>query len=1139
MDSAARTRLPNKISFAGGEMGKLISEFDWSKTPIGSPNTWSESLKNLVNMMLVNRFPMLLWWGEHYVQIYNDPYIPVLGLKHPSPGLGRPGYECWDEIWNVIGPLVDTPFKGGASSWMDDILLKVNRNNFEEETHFTIAYSPVPDPTVANGIGGVLATVKEITGEIIAKRQMETLRKLGKGISTTSSVTEVYFQTAMVLRENPFDIPFAFIHRIDSRSKAWLEAVAGIGMNHPELPIEIDLAHDNSVWSDWVRAADESSLIVGENRQIRMPAPTGAWDTAPTQFAYLPIREAKRGAPIAIVTLALNPFRKFDESYSNFVQLIADQISLGVTNILAYEKEKQRAEALSELDKAKTTFFGNVSHEFRTPLTLMLGPLDDLLAQKQDRVVADREVISLIQRNGLRLQKLVNTLLDFSRIEAGRMQMVFKPTDIAKITGDIASNFTSAIANAGLTYEIDCPTLWEPIYLDEEMWEKIVLNLLSNAFKFTFDGKIKVQLSMLADTVELRIVDTGIGISKEDQQHIFERFHRVYQARSRSFEGSGIGLALVSELIKLHGGSIEVESEPGNGTAFIVKIPRGKAHLPAEQVQNGRGEQLSTAIKANVFLEEALRWFPDEVRVHTITDLETKKQASNKPTIILADDNADMREYIKGVLDEYCEVYAVVNGKQAFELAKEIKPDLVLSDIMMPEMDGFELLELLRQDLSLKTTPVILLSALSGEEARIEGFQSGADDYLTKPFTRNELIARVNSNIQLSNIRKEIEEAIRQSESRLRALVMATSDVVYRMSPDWTIMRELDGRNFLQSTGEPISNWPDKYIHPKDQARVWKAIREAIETKSVFQLEHQVIKADGTLGWTLSRAVPIRDRQGEIVEWFGAASDISVRKLHETELERWVENRTKELNEVNSALKNSNDDLLQFAHVASHDLKEPVRKIKTFTHRLMDETAVLTSDKGSSYLNKILTSAERMSTMIDGVLTYSSLNGANVELEQVDLNTILEDIKVDLELLIQQESGTFSYPQLPVIVGGRLLLYQLFYNLISNSLKFAYPGRPPVIELDWHIEEKNRIRNRVITLRDNGIGFDPEYNELIFDMFSRLNAKDRFDGTGLGLSLCRKIVERHGGSIHANGRKGEGATFTIKIPVIELKSKNQ
>lgn len=1136
IEPAPKTLSPVSSFINGGTMGRLISEFDWSKTPIGSPDQWSESLKNLVNLMLVNRFPMLLWWGEKYVQIYNDTYIPVLGLKHPSPGLGRPGYECWDEIWPVIGPLIDTPFKGGPASWMDDILLKVNRNNFVEETHFTIAYSPVPDPSTSTGIGGVLATVNEITEEIIGKRQMETLRKLGKGISSTSSVAEVYDQAAVVLQENPFDIPFAFIHRIDSRSKAGLTTVAGIPPDHPQLSKEIDLTGDDPGWRDLIRSSMQGTLVVAENIQIRSEVPMGAWDSPPVQFVYLPIREAKRGAPIAIVTLALNPYRKFGESYSNFVQLIADQISSGVTNAIAYKKEKERAEALAELDKAKTTFFANVSHEFRTPLTLMLGPIDDLLTQKQDKIAADREVISLIHRNGLRLEKLVNTLLDFSKIEAGRMQMVFRPTDISKITRDLASNFTSATARAGLELEVDCPGFAEPVYLDQEMWEKIVLNLLSNAFKFTFDGKITVRLELFSDAVRLQVADTGIGISGADQERIFDRFHRVSQARSRSFEGSGIGLALVSELVRLHGGSIGVESEPEKGTIFTVRIPRGKAHLPAEQVLVDKNIPFSTPIKANVFLEEAMRWFPDEIGQHAAEASGSEEQASKRPTVLLADDNADMREYIKSILSEFCKVYTVPDGKQAVDLAEKIQPDLVLSDVMMPGLDGFGLIEKMRQTPSLRTTPIILLSARAGEEAKVEGFQAGADDYLTKPFTRNELIARVNSNIRLSHLREEIEEAIRQSESRLRALVIATSDVIYRMSPDWTVMRQLDGRSFVQDTGEPLSEWQDKYIHPKDQARVWAVIREAIRTKSVFQLEHQVIRADGTLGWTFSRAVPILDRQGEIIEWFGAASDVSDRKQYETELERRVEDRTKELNEANSALKTSNNDLQQFAHVASHDLKEPVRKIKTFTYRLMDGADISSSEKGRSYLNKILNSAERMSTMIEGVLAYSSYNGHHVELEEVDLAAIIEEIKGDLELIIQEKGGTINHSQLPVIVGGRLLLYQLFYNLISNSLKFSHPDRRPVVTIDWHPGDESDPPNHVLRVKDNGIGFEPAFNEFVFQTFSRLNTKDRFDGTGLGLALCRKIVERHGGSIRADGRTGEGVIFTITLPMLKPKN---
>lgn len=633
---------------------------------------------------------------------------------------------------------------------------------------------------------------------------------------------------------------------------------------------------------------------------------------------------------------------------------------------------------------------------------------------------------------------------------------------------------------------------------------------------------------MVGEAAELRVSDTGIGISPKDRKRIFDRFYRVSQARSRSFEGSGIGLALVSELVKLHGGSIAVESAPGKGTTFIVRIPRGRDHIAPERVQQDKGEQLSTAIKANVFLEEALRWFPDRVKEEATMGLETEGPAG-RPAVVLADDNADMREYIKSVLNVYCDIYAVSNGKEAFHMAKKVKPDLVLSDIMMPEVGGFELLEMIRRDPLLRPTPVILLSARAGQKARVEGFEAGADDYLTKPFTRNELIARVNANIHLSNVRKEIEEAIRQSESRLRALVMATSDVIYRMSPDWTVMRQLDGRNFLQDTGEPLSEWQEKYIHPKDQVRVWSVIQEAIRTKSVFQLEHQVIRADGTLGWTFSRAVPILDRQGEIIEWFGAASDVSARKQYEVELERRVEERTKQLNTANSALQMSNQDLEQFAHVASHDLKEPVRKIKTFTYRLMDDNLIAHREKSQSYLSKILTAAERMSTMIEGVLTYSYLNGAHLIPERVDLGEVLGDVKTDLELLIQQKNCSFYQTALPVISGQRLLLYQVFYNLVSNSLKFSHPERDPVIEISSRLEQKSDTEKYVITVKDNGIGFDPEYNDLIFDTFYRLNAKDRFDGTGLGLSLCRKVIERHNGAIRAEGRKGVGAVFTIEL----------
>ncbi|KAA2243331.1 PAS domain-containing protein [Chitinophaga agrisoli] len=513
-----------------------------------------------------------------------------------------------------------------------------------------------------------------------------------------------------------------------------------------------------------------------------------------------------------------------------------------------------------------------------------------------------------------------------------------------------------------------------------------------------------------------------------------------------------------------------------------------------------------------------------------------------------------------------------------------------------------------------------------------------------------------------------------ESEERFRALVTATSEVVYRMSPDWKVMRELKGRGFLSNTGEPIDDWLDKYIQPQDQQRVLKVIAEAIATKSIFELEHPVLRADGTPGWTFSRAVPIFDGEGEIVEWFGAASDITARRqmedalrlakeesdvrkrlyetvtnntpdliyvfdlqyrftyanealltmwgktwdqavgkrlrengyedwhaeMHEREIDQVVATRlpirgevsfphavfgkriydyifvpvlndrgeveavagtTRDITEIRlveealkrsreelealveertRALHRSNEDLQQFAHVASHDLKEPVRKMKLFANLLRSECNGQLNEKGVGFINSMERAATRMYTMIEGILSYSSFEGTALMSEQVDLNDTIREIESDLEILIQQKQAAVQYGRLPVIAGSAVLLSQLFFNLINNSLKFSRPDNPPLIRmsarellpeeartagLDGH---KPYIR---ISFEDNGIGFAQQHAEKIFQAFSRLHSKDRFEGTGLGLSLCRKIVERHGGIIQASGKENEGAIFTIVLPL--------
>ena len=502
-----------------------------------------------------------------------------------------------------------------------------------------------------------------------------------------------------------------------------------------------------------------------------------------------------------------------------------------ITEKKAQEREIARQrEELAKLDELKTQFFANISHEFRTPLTLMMGPLEDAIAQSAEMSAANRERIQLAHRNSLRLLKLVNTLLEFSRIEAGRVEACYEPTDIASFTVGLASVFRSTIERAGLKFVVNCPPIAETIYLDREMWERIVFNLLSNAFKFTLTGEIEVSLQSGNGSVELAVRDTGTGIPSQDLPRLFERFYRAKGAQGRTFEGSGIGLAFVQELAKLHGGRVRVESEVGRGSTFIVSLPLGKDHLPADRI--GAQRTLASAeVPGESYVQEALRWLPEtppqpeHAAQAALSSLDSSAASAqeSRSRILLADDNADMREYVQRLLNEEYEVVAVADGEAALASARKRRPDLIVSDIMMPHLDGVGLLQKVRGDESLKNVPVILLSARAGEEARIEGLSSGADDYLVKPFSARELLARVKSHLTMARSRGEAEELERklrlnaESEvrSRTKELEERNGDILRQAEQvrdlSWRLLRTQDderrhiARELHDSAGQTLT----------------------------------------------------------------------------------------------------------------------------------------------------------------------------------------------------------------------------------------------------------------------------------------------------------------------------------------------
>jgi len=767
----------------GGEMGERMRAFDWSSSPVGPAAQWPQSLKTAVSICIGSRYPIVLWWGNpEYTMFYNDGYIPVLGVtKHPG-WLGRSGREAWKEIWSTVGPMLDSVFQTGEATWSEDLLLLMDRNLPREETYFTFSYSPIRGEK--DEIDGIFCACYETTGRVVGERRLQTLRDLGR--IEVKSAEEACHIALNTLEANPYDVPFALVYLLDEDAReARLICASGIEDDSTAAPALITM-NDDATWPLRDTFKTGAAKVVADVEQRFGSLPGGPWPESSNTALILPIGASGHAKPSGFLVAGLSPRRMVDAEYRSFFELVVGHVGTAISNARAYEEERKRAEALAEIDRAKTTFFSNVSHEFRTPLTLMLGPLEETLADTSlSSSVHDH--LDVAHRNSVRLLKLVNTLLDFSRIEAGRMEAVYEAVDLQALTTELASMFRSAIERAGLKLIVDDSLGEAEVYVDREMWEKIVFNLLSNAFKFTFEGEITVALRKSGENVELEVSDTGTGIPDEDLSHLFERFHRVKRARGRSYEGSGIGLALVQELVKLHGGAVRVKSEVGRGSTFTVSIPTGSAHLPAERLGGARA-LASTNVRSDAYVDELLKWLPDN-HLDTFALSETTALPVDQPRarILLADDNTDMREYLRRLLTTKYDVEAVAEGESALAAALSQNFDLVLSDVMMPKLDGFGLLKALRANEKTRTTPVILLSARAGEESRVEGMGAGADDYLIKPFSARELMARVEAHLNLQHVRRESEEAILQLVA-LEQKARASAEIANRVKDDFLAM---------------------------------------------------------------------------------------------------------------------------------------------------------------------------------------------------------------------------------------------------------------------------------------------------------------------------------------------------------------
>ncbi len=684
--------------------------------------------------MLASRFSMWMAWGDDLTFMCNDAYRrQTLGTKYPW-ALGRPASEVWAEIWDDIGPRIESVLDDGVATWDESLMLFLERNGYREETYHTFSYSPLAHDD--GSIVGMLCVVVEETDRVLGERRLATLHDLSGALAIAETEASVLDAFERVLDTHDHDLPFTATYSFDGGGEnAQLVALTGGGTVRDSTEPRGDVEAD---WPlDAVRAGRDKLVELSELDGIQSLLRRD-WDRYPSHAVVLPLRSLHDRTPSGLLIAGLNPFRPPDETAKSFAGLVAGQLASALGTARGFEAERHRRQALEELDRAKTRFFNNVSHEFRTPLTLIMGPVGELKRAVDAGAHAElAPQVEIVHRNGLRLTKLVNTLLDFSRLQAGRVRVAYEPVHLGTLTAELSSAFQEAVDRAGLCLVVECDEFRDIVYVDPDMWERIVLNLLSNALKFTFDGSIEISLRRVGETAVLRVADTGIGIADADLPRVFDRFHRIEHAQGRSTEGSGIGLALVSELVALHGGDITVTSTPAVGSEFSVSVPLGRAHIDDDQILEPTA--LDTGIAVEPFLAESLGWMPhtnaaDTDADHTASD---GGPAAREPEgeVLVVDDNPDMRAYVARVLGRRFRVRVADSGSEALSAIDASPPDLVLSDVMMAGIDGFELLRRIRDEPRFSALPVVFLTAQAGSEAELHGLDVGADDYLVKPFS--------------------------------------------------------------------------------------------------------------------------------------------------------------------------------------------------------------------------------------------------------------------------------------------------------------------------------------------------------------------------------------------------------------------
>ncbi len=743
--------------------GTILDSREWESTTLGSASDWPAELRYAVTTVMPSGVPMMIWWGPDLIQIYNEAYVPLLGNKHPD-SMGQPAAECWSEAWDSIRPSVQRVLATGRASLDEALPLWIDRYGFIEETHWSLSLSPIRQHGTGD-ILGLLCATTEKTDDVVAKRRLRSLRRLGE-VSTVQGTVEACDAAMAAMTGADHDIRSAALYCAEHHD------------SHPE-PI---------AWSGDFRADGPQELLDAITALVNACAVTGLPQEFVEPVAHSddgspqprPLRESTDDAPApsvvclpvnshngvltAALVLGLSPHLPFSDQFRAYVDLAASQFHRIVVDTATYDLEQTRMAKLAEVDEAKSRLFQNISHEFRTPLTMIHGPQQSLL-HRADLNLTDDERADLASavRATERLQRLVDGLLEVARGQADRIVTNLEATDVPGLTAEGVAMFRAAAEDAGLSLRVCVSDEFPPaLLIDRELWMRVFLNVVSNAVKYTEAGSIAISLTYAQGEVVLVVTDTGVGIAEDDLPYIFDRFQQAQTRPVRGDARSGIGLALVAELLRAVGGSARIESELGSGTVVTL-------HLPAEPASDVTAPT-SPAIDRLLSSERA--------ELAVLTAAAESDEAPSTPAdgtadsgrVLVVEDNDDLRKYVTRLLRS---AGWLVTATDSAEAAQQTMAghDVVLSDIMLPGMSGLDLVRWVRSNADVRWTPVILLTARASTDSVVEGLTAGADDFVTKPFDPDELLARVATHMELALLRKVVlDEAEDRAANLQRAL---------------------------------------------------------------------------------------------------------------------------------------------------------------------------------------------------------------------------------------------------------------------------------------------------------------------------------------------------------------------------------